>query len=144
MRQISVIASLTYGALVGLAAIVPFQVLAGFAENVGIPPWQLATVPGMLALLYALVLYQDAGRRVATINQSLWRGVAVALLTWPTFSLLMMWKWCAPGGYGACFRDTLLVSGMVGGGPLLTGALLSAAIVGWIIVHPPQVRRLEE
>jgi hypothetical protein len=144
MRQLAVIAALVFGVTALIAAAVPFPLLRQFAVEASLSPWRLAAVPGMFAMLYAMLLYQDAQRRIHSIAQSLSRGLLVTLLTWISFSAMMMWAWCAPGNYSACFGNVLLTSGMIGGGPLLIAGLLSAAIMGWLIINPPPIKHIEE
>jgi hypothetical protein len=144
MRQLAVIAALVFGFTAVLAAAVRFDLLREFALEASLSPWRLAAVPGMFAMLYAMLMYQDAQRRIHSIAQSLSRGLLVTLLTWISFSAMMMWAWCAPGNYGACFSNVLLMAGLVGGGPLLIAGLLSAAIMGWLIINPPPIKHIEE
>lgn len=136
MRQhlsIPILAALLFGIFGALAAASTWWVLAQFAREAGISDWIFIIVPALFAAMFALIVYQGAAKHVTTINQSLTRGLLVAILTWLSFSWLATWAWCLPEHYGDCFSQALLVSGAVGGGQMLLAALISAAITGYAI-----------
>jgi hypothetical protein len=130
-----IMAGLVFGICGLLGAVVVQNTLRDLAREGGVDAWVLAAVPGLFAAMFALIIYQGADQRVKSINQSLSRGLLVALLTWMTFSGLATWVWCLPENYGSCFSNVLLISGVAGGGPMLAAALVAGGIVGWLIQH---------
>jgi hypothetical protein len=127
------LAALLFGVFGALAAASTQLVLSQFAREAGISTWIFITVPALFAMLFALIVYQGAAKHVQTINQSLTRGLLVAVLTWLSFSALATWAWCLPEHYGECFSRALMVSGALGGGQMLLAALVAAAIAGYAI-----------
>jgi hypothetical protein len=107
-------------------------VLRAFATEGGVDSTIFGVVPALFAMMFALVLYQNAEQRITTVGQSLSRAILVALLTWIAFSALATWVW-SPADYVGYFSSVLLVAGLLGGGPMLGSALLAGAIVGWLI-----------
>jgi hypothetical protein len=132
----AVLASLIFGACGLLAAGSVEFLLRSFADEAGINRWVFIAVPGLFAMLFALVLFQDARRRVRKLGEAVSRGILIALLTWFSFSLLASWIWCPSREMGACLGQTLLASGIVGGGPMLAAALLAGVICGMLILRP--------
>jgi hypothetical protein len=130
-----IMAGLVFGICGLLGAVVVQNTLRDLAREGGVDAWVLAAVPGLLAAMFALIIYQGADQRVKSINQSLSRGLLVALLTWMAFSGLATWVWCLPENYGSCFSNVLLISGVAGGGPMLAAALVAGGVVGWLIRH---------
>ncbi len=130
-------AALVFGACGALAATAVEFLLRSFAEEAGINRWILIAVPGLFAMLYAMALYQDAERRVRRIGESVSRGILIALLTWVSFSVIASWAWCQPGEIGNCLGNTLLVAGIIGGGPMLAAALLGGVLAGVLVIRPP-------
>ena len=128
-----IMAGLVFGTCVLLGAAVVQGTVRELAREGGVDAWVLLAVPGLFAMLFALLVYQGADRRVTSINKSLSRGLLVALLTWMSFSALATWVWCLPENYGTCYGNVMLLSGVAGGGPMLAAALIAAAIVGWLI-----------
>jgi hypothetical protein len=126
-------AALLFGVFFALAAVSTRLVLARFAREAGVSDWIFIAVPALFAMLFALVVYQGAAKHVKSINQSLSRGLLVAILTWVSFSALATWAWCLPEHYGDCFSQALMVSGALGGGQMLLAALIGAAITGYAI-----------
>jgi len=124
--SIPMLAALLFGVFGALAAASTQLLISRFAREAGVSDWIFITVP-------ALIVYQGAGRHVKTINQSLSRGLLVAILTWIAFSALATWAWCLPEHYDECFSRALLVSGALGGGQMLLAALIAAAITGYVI-----------
>jgi hypothetical protein len=103
-----------------------------FAEEGGVNRLIFVAVPGLFAMMFALMIYQKADKRIHTIAQSVSRGILVALLTWVSFSILATWVW-SPAHPMTFFSSALLVSGIIGGGPMLIAALSAGALVGWLI-----------
>lgn len=113
------------------AASVEFA-LRDFAVEGGVNRFIFVAVPGLFAMMFALVIYQDADQRITTVGQSLSRGILVSLLTWISFSLLATWVW-GPIDFWHYFSNVLIISGIIGGGPMLAAALVAGALVGWLI-----------
>lgn len=106
--------------------------LREFAAEAGVNRWIFVAVPGLFAMIFALIVYQEADKRITRVSQSLSRGILVALLTWIAFSALAAWAWGA-ADFGRFFSSVLLVAGIIGGGPMLIAALTAGALVGWLI-----------
>jgi hypothetical protein len=106
--------------------------LREFAAESGVNRMIFVAVPGLFAMMWALIVYQQADKRITRVSQSLSRGILVALLTWISFSALAAWAW-GPTDYGRFFSTVLLVSGIIGGGPMLLAALTAGGLVGWLI-----------
>jgi hypothetical protein len=134
----AMIASLVFGACGLLAAAGVEFLLRAFADEAGVNRWIFVAVPGLFAMLYAMVLYQDAGRRIKRLGESVSRGLLIALLTWLSFAFLATWAWCPPRQLGQCFSHTLLASAVVGGGPMLAAALVAGLLTGVMIIRPPR------
>jgi len=111
-----------------------------FAEEAGINQWVFATVPALLAMLYALILYQDAQRKVRRVGESVSRGILVMLLTWLSFAALITWTWCQPHDFGSCLRIALVVTAGIGGGQMLLVALGAGILTGVQIIRRPKPR----
>jgi hypothetical protein len=106
--------------------------LREFANEGGVNRLIFVAVPGLFAMMFAMMIYQRAEKRITTVAQSLSRGVLVALLTWISFSMLATWVW-SPSNALRFFSTALLVSGVIGGGPMLIAALGAGGLVGWLI-----------
>ncbi len=106
--------------------------LREFAAEGGVNRLIFVAVPGLFAMMFAMVIYQDAEKRVTTVGQSLSRGILVALLTWVAFSALATWVWSPSDPFG-WFSKAMLISGIIGGGPMLLAALGAGGLVGWLI-----------
>ncbi|SPJ18805.1 membrane hypothetical protein [Burkholderiales bacterium] len=133
----AVIASLVFGACGLLAAAAVEYILRTVADEAGINRWIFVAVPGLFAMLFAMLLYQDARRKIKRLGESISRGILIALLTWISFSLLATWAWCPPHQIGQCFGHTLLAAAIVGGGPMLAAALVAGVLTGVLIIRPP-------
>lgn len=131
--SIPIVAALLFGAFGALAAVTTQPVMSRFAREAGVSDWIFIAVPALFATLFALIVYQGAATNVKSINQSLSRGLLVAILSWIAFSALVTWAWCLPEHYADCFSQALLASGAVGGGQMLLAALVAAAITGYAI-----------
>lgn len=132
----AMIASLVFGACGLLAAAAIEFILRAFAEEAGINRWIFVAVPGLFAMLYAMVLFQDASRKITKLGESVSRGILIALLTWLSFSVLATWAWCPAAQVGQCFSHTLLATAVVGGGPMLAAALVGGILTGVLIIRP--------
>ncbi len=139
----AMIAALIFGAFGLLASAAVQFVLGSFADEVGVNRWIFIAVPGLLAMLFAMMLFQDARRKIRKMGESVSRGILIALLTWISFSLLATLVGCPAREMGQCFSHLLLAAGVVGGGPMLAGALLAGLVTGMIIIRPPR-KALEE
>ena len=130
---IAVFAMLVFGICCLLAGGLVEVVMRNFAGEAGVPPWVFVIVPGLLSMLFSLFLYRKAASNVSGIRQSLSRALTVAILTWLAVSVYISTLWCP--GYRAlsCARDVVLVTTVVGGGPLLLAALIAGTIVGVVL-----------
>ena len=134
----AMIASVVFGACGLLAAAGVEFLMRAFAEEAGLNRWIFVAVPGLFAMLFALLFYQDARRKIKRLGESVSRGILIALMTWMSFSLLATFVWCPPHQFGQCFGHTLLAAGIVGGGPMLAAALVAGILTGVIIIRPPR------
>jgi hypothetical protein len=139
----AMIASLVFGACGLLAAAAVEFLLRALADEAGINRWIFVAVPGLFAMLYALMLYQNARRKITKLGESISRGILIALLTWVSFSLLATLVWCPARQLGQCFSHTLVASAIVGGGPMLAAALVAGILTGVMIIRPPRRRSAE-
>jgi hypothetical protein len=103
-----------------------------FAEEAGVSPVIFAAVPGLFSMLFAVIVYQNAEKRIQTISQSLSRGILIALLTCIALSFLATFVWSSSDFFGS-FSWILKAVVLIAGGPLLGAGLLAAALVGWLI-----------
>ncbi|HEV3019903.1 MAG TPA: hypothetical protein VGY49_12875 [Burkholderiaceae bacterium] len=116
------------------------SLLHKFAEEVGINRWIFSMVPALFAMLFALILYQDAQRKIRRLGESVSRGILVMLLTWLSFAMLTSWTWCPPREFGSCLRNAVIVIGWIGGGPMLFVALGAGMLTGVLIIRRPKPR----
>jgi hypothetical protein len=133
LMSVPLFAGFVFGICAALAAGSVEFTLRRFAEEGGVNRIIFVAVPGLFAMMFAIFIYQQSKSKITQISQSISRGILVALLTWIAFSALATWVWCLPENYGSCFGNFLLVSGLVGGGPMLAAALVAGALVGWLI-----------
>lgn len=134
MRYMTVplFAGFMFGIFGMLAAASVEYTLREFASEGGVNRFIFVAVPGLFAMMFALIVYQQAEKRITTVAQSLSRGILVALLTWISFSVLATWVW-SPSNAFRFFSTAMLVSGIIGGGPMLIAALSAGGLVGWLI-----------
>jgi hypothetical protein len=116
------------------------SLLRKFAEEAGMNQWVFAMVPALFAMLFALIVYQDAQRKIRRLGESVSRGILVMLLTWLSFAALTSWIWCPPVDFGSCLRDAVIMIGWIGGGPMLFVALGAGALTGVLIMRRPKPR----
>lgn len=135
MKHVSypLIAALIFGICGGLAAASMQFTLREFAIESGVNRWVFVSVPGLFAALFAMIVYQGAQKTIKTVGQSMSRGILVALLAWAAFSALATAVWFPLEDFFNWYSTTLLISGVVGGGPMLLAALVAGAIVGAIV-----------
>jgi uncharacterized membrane protein len=134
------IASLVFFVFSLIAAAAVEYLLRAFAEEAGVNRWVFAMVPALFAMLYSLIVYQNAQRKIRRVGESVSRAILVMLLTWFSFSALVTWTWCQPRDFGSCLSKTLMVSGAIGGGPMLLGALGAGILTGVLIIRRPKPR----
>jgi len=134
------IASLVFFAFSLIAAATVEFLLKTFAEEAGVNRWVFAMVPALLAMLYSLILYQNAERKIRRLGESVSRGILVMLLTWASFAAMTSWTWCQPRDFGRCLGTTLEISGIVGGGPMLLCAMGAGVLTGVLIIRKPKPR----
>jgi len=134
------VASLVFFVFSLIAAAAVEYLMRAFAEEAGVNRWVFAMVPALFAMLYSLIIYQNAQRKIRRVGESISRGILVMLLTWFSFAAMTTWTWCQPRDFGFCLSKTLLVSGMVGGGPMLLTALGAGILTGVLIIRGPRPR----
>jgi len=133
---IAVFAMLVFGICSLLGAGLVEAVMRNFAVEAGVPTWVFITVPALLSMLFALLLYRKAASNISGIRQSLSRALAVAILTWLALVIYISSLWCPGYRVLSCTRDVALVLTVVGGGPLLLAALIAGIIVGFVLKRP--------
>jgi len=131
--SVPLVAALLFAIGGGLASASMQFPLREFSVESGVNRWVFVAVPGLFAALFALLVYQGAEQRVKTVGQSLSRGLLVALLTWFGFSALATLVWFPVQDFFQWLSTVLLISGVVGGGPMLLAALIPGALVGFMI-----------
>lgn len=124
---------LAFGVCGWLAIGVIEPLMRSFAEEAGFTTHLFVAVPGLLSMLMALFIYHRAHERVAGLQESLSRAVLVGLGTWIAVSVVIASSWCPENSLLSCFSNTLLVTGIIGGGPLMIGALVAGAVVGLVL-----------
>jgi hypothetical protein len=128
---------LVYGICCWLAIAIIEPLMRSFALEAGMATWLFIAIPGLLAMLFAVLSYLRAATLVTSMEHSLSRALLVALATWIAVTLMIAWLWCPLHSALRCFSNTLLTTGIVGGGPLLIGAMVSGTIVGFVLRHRP-------
>lgn len=134
---LQVFIALVYGicSWLGLAVIEPL--MRSFAIEAGMRTWLFIAVPGLLAMLFAVLAYRDAEVSVTKMEHSLSRGLLVGLATWSAVAMVITWLWCPTHSLMSCFSNSLITSGIVGGGPLLAGTMVAGGIVGVVLRVKP-------
>ncbi|MEP6609101.1 MAG: hypothetical protein ABJA83_10530 [Burkholderiaceae bacterium] len=130
---LAVFAMLVFGICNWLAAGVVEAVMRNFAGEAGVPAWVFVIVPGLLAMLFALLGYRRAVVSITGVKQAMSRALMVGLFTWLALVTYVSALWCP--GYRAlsCAQDVALVTAVIGGGPLLFAVLLAGLIVGIVL-----------
>ena len=93
---IAIFAMLLFAICTWLGAGAVEGVMRDFAGEVGMRTWIFVAVPGLLTMLFALLLYHDAPLRVRSIRESVTRGIFVGILTWVAVAAMISFMWC-PG-----------------------------------------------
>jgi hypothetical protein len=146
LMSIPLLASFVFAISAGLAVVISQAVgravvggrglelvMRNFAVEAGVNPVIFIAVPVLFAMLFAIFIYQNAGKRIERVSHSVSRALLVALLTWASFSVLATWVWCLPTDYLACYGNVLAISGLLGGGPMLAAVLVAGGLMGWLI-----------
>lgn len=130
---VSIFAMLLFGICTWLSVAVREPLMLDFAREVDVRTWVFVSVPGFFAMLFALLLYRRAATLITNVEQSMSRALLVGLSTWITVAVLISLLWCP--GYRAlrCTSDVLLVTGIIGGAPVLAGALLAGFVLGLVL-----------
>ena len=134
------IASLVFFVFATIAATAVEFLLRSFAEQSGVNRWVFTMVPALFAMLYAMVVFQQAERKVRRVGESVSRGILVMLFTWISFAGTISWLWCPGDDFLSCMSNTLILSGMIGGGPMLLSALGAGVLTGVLIIRRPRPR----
>lgn len=149
---IAIFAMLLFAICTWLGAGTLETVMRDFAGQVGVKTWVFIAVPGLLAMLFSLVLYQNAAARIRTVAESMTRALLVGIVTWIASTAMISFMWCPGYRLLRCSSDVLLVTGVIGGGPLLAAVLVAGFIVGlllkrrvdWLTYEAPPPRRAPE
>ena len=134
---LQVFIAFVFGICCWLALAIIEPLMRSFATEAGISSWLFVAAPGLLAMLFAVSSYQDAQNRVTDMMKSLSRALLVGLATWIAVAIFIAWLWCPLHNALRCFSSSLIASGIVGGGPLLIGALVAGGIVGLVMRQRP-------
>lgn len=129
---------LVFGIASWLAIAVIEPLMRSFAVEAGIASWLFIAIPGLLAMLFAVLVYLRASSEVGTMEKSLSRALLVALLTWIAVAGIISWLWCPAHNALRCTSNALLMTGIIGGGPLLIGTMVAGAIVGLVLRVRPR------
>jgi len=127
---LTVFAGLVFCIAVLLAGGTIEPVTRSLAAEAQIPAWIVVAVPALIAALFAVLVYQGAGKRGIKLGQASTRALFVALLTWLSFAGFITMIWAPVDTVWDTFTNVAALSGIVGGGPLLIAALLAGAVVG--------------
>lgn len=124
---------LVFGICSWLSAGFVEALMRDFAVETGVSAWVFVIVPGLFAMLFSLLLYRKAVGTIDGVRQSLSRALLVGIVTWLAVAAFISSLWCP--GYRAlsCARDVALVTGVLGGGPLLVAMLIAGTIVGIVL-----------
>jgi hypothetical protein len=126
-----VIAGIVFGVLSLIVSASMLQTLERFALAGSVPLSVLVAVPALFSVLFAVLFFR--GHLSGGWLTALGRGLAVGLATWPAFSVLAGSIWCGPAFEATCFGGMLLVSGVVGGGPMLLASLIGGVVMAWLL-----------
>lgn len=126
-----VVAGIVFGVLALVASASMLPMLTRFADAAAMSTAFLIAVPVFFAVMFALLFFRGgtSGGWPAAIG----RGIAVAMATWSAFSAVAASIWCGSGTFLSCFGGVLLVTGVVGGGPMLLAALIGGAVMAWLL-----------
>jgi len=148
---IAVFAMLVFAIFTWLGAGTVESVMNDFANEVGMPTWVFIAIPGLLSMLFSFLLYQNAAAKITALRESMTRALLVGIATWIGVAAMISYMWCPGSRTLSCTSDVLLVSGIVGGGPLLVAVLVAGFVVGtlvlrrvsWLTYEPPPPKRAE-
>jgi hypothetical protein len=148
---IAIFAALLFAIFTWLGAGTVETVMRDFANEIGMQTWVFVAVPGLLAMLFSLLLYNNAPVRVRSLRESMTRALLVGIATWIGVAAMISYMWCPASRSLSCTSDVLLVSGIIGGGPLLVAVLVAGFVVGtlvlrrvtWLTYEPPPPKRAE-
>ena len=132
---IAVFAMLLFAIFTWLGAGTVETVMNDFASEVGMPTWVFIAIPGLLSMLFSFLIYQNAARRITTLRESMTRALLVGIATWIGVAAMISYMWCPGSRTLRCTSDVLLVSGIVGGGPLLVAVLVAGFVVGTLVLR---------
>ena len=132
---VTIFAMLLFAICTWLGAGAVETVMRDFAGEVGMRTWVFVAVPGLLSMLISLLLYRDAARRIRTVPESMTRAILVGILTWLAVAAMISFMWCPGYRMLSCSSDVLLVTGIIGGGPLLAASLIAGFVVGAVLKH---------
>jgi hypothetical protein len=132
---VSIFAMLVFAICTWLGVGIIEPVMRDFAGEVGVRIWVFVIVPGLFAMLYALLLYRKAATEISSLEQATSRALTVAIATWISVTALISYMWCPATKALGCTMNAALVTGIVGGGPLLMACLIAGAIVGVVLKH---------
>ncbi len=137
------IASLVFFVFSLIAAAAVEFLMHAFAEEAGVNRWVFAMVPALLSMLYALFVFQGGDRKIKRLGEAVSRGILVMLFNWISFAALTSWTWCQPKDFFGCLSKTMLVVGLIGGGPMLLVAIGAGVLTGVLIIRRPRPRIVE-
>lgn len=132
---IAVFAMLVFAIFTWLGAGTVETVMNDFAQEVGMSTWIFIAIPGLLSMLFSFLLYQNAAAKITTLRESMTRALLVGIATWIGVSAMISYMWCPGSRTLSCTSDVLLVSGIVGGGPLLVAVLVAGFVVGTLLLR---------
>jgi len=132
---IAVFAMLVFAIFTWLGAGTVETVMNDFAQEVGMSTWTFIAIPGLLSMLFSFLLYQNAAAKITTLRESMTRALLVGIATWIGVSAMISYMWCPGSRALSCTSDVLLVSGIIGGGPLLVAVLVAGFVVGTLLLR---------
>lgn len=132
---ISVFAMLVFAIFTWLGAGTVEGIMNDFAAEVGMPTWVFIAIPGLLSMLFSLILYRNAATKITAMRESMTRALLVGIATWIGVAAMISYMWCPGSRKLACTSDVLLVTGIVGGGPLLVAVLVAGFVVGTLVLR---------
>ncbi|MDH5207420.1 MAG: hypothetical protein OEW34_02190 [Burkholderiaceae bacterium] len=130
---IAIFSMLVFAIFTWLGAGMVEAVMRDFASEIGMRTWVFIAVPGLLAMLFSLLLFHDAARRITKVQESMSRALLVGIATWLAVTAMISFMWCPGYRMLRCSSDVLLVTGVVGGGPLLAAVLLAGLVIGLVL-----------
>lgn len=132
------IASLVFFAF-SLSVTAAVELLTDFSGKIGVSLWAFVTAPAF-AMLFSLIVYQQAERKIREVGQSISRGILTMLMTWISLAALFTLVRYKPRDFASEIGPTLQVSGLVGGGPMLLCALGGGIVAAVFNLRKPRSR----